>query len=78
MKTNDLIQLGLLGLIGYLAYQKFAKPTPKPSGNPPIQPYQLPDDMGTNNPNDASWGDATGSTAASMTTDLWNSLWEGL
>lgn len=44
MKTNDLISLGALGVLGYIAYQKWGKP-------------QTPVDFGLNNPNDSSWGD---------------------
>lgn len=64
MKTNDLIQLGALGVIGYLAWQKFGKPSSAPpSGSPssssrppPVQQYQLPVDMGVTNPS-SGWED---------------------
>jgi len=42
MKTNDLIQLAALGVVGYLAWQKFGSakspPTPAGPGAASIQP----------------------------------------
>lgn len=46
MKTEDLIQLGALAVIAYLAWQKFGKPKTQDSV-----------DFGVANPNDSTWGD---------------------
>jgi len=60
MKTNDLIQLGALAAIGFLAYQKYGKGAAPGSAQvskpPSIQP-SLPSDFGVSNPNDATWGE---------------------
>lgn len=68
MKTNDLIQLGALALVGWLAYEKFAKAKQQPSRqaiNTPLDP-----DFGITNPSDPTWGDATGATPF----NLWSYL----
>jgi uncharacterized membrane protein YebE (DUF533 family) len=69
MKTNDLIQLAALGLVAYLAYQKYAQAKTSSVPSLPLQPsVQLPGaapvpgaapDFGVTNPNDSSWGDAS-------------------
>jgi hypothetical protein len=63
VKTQDLIQLGALGLVAYLAYQKFAQAKPNtsvpnlPVQHLPVQPsVQIPD-FGVTHPNDPGWGD---------------------
>jgi hypothetical protein len=63
MKTDDLIQLGALGLIAYLAYQKFGQAKSPSTSIPtvPVQPsVQIPSpDFGVTNPSDTTWGDSS-------------------
>jgi hypothetical protein len=66
LKTQDLIQLGALGLVAYLAYQKFAQAKPNTSTPKlPVQPSVQTPDFGINNPNDPGWSDNSGSNVPS-------------
>jgi uncharacterized membrane protein YebE (DUF533 family) len=60
VKTDELIQLGALAAIGFLAYQKFKKPEVKSPPAPNLQPYIPPTDFGLSEKNatDTTWGDA--------------------
>jgi hypothetical protein len=42
VKTQDWIQLGALGLVGYLAYKKWAVPGASKSNAPPAHPMASP------------------------------------
>lgn len=66
MKTNDIIQLGALAAIGFLAYQKFAKAAPKGPPAPSLQPYIPTQDFGVNNPDDATWGETATEAGMSL------------
>lgn len=64
MKTDDLIQLGALAVVGYLAWQKFAKVSPSTQAgvgttSKPVSTVLLPD---FGEAPDASWDDS-GSTS---------------
>lgn len=62
MKTEDVIQLGALAVIAYLAWQKFKPTTPQPVGTsstpsvPVPSPASLPYDFGE--APGATWDDA--------------------
>lgn len=71
MKTSDLIQLGALALVGYLAYQKSAQAKqPVATVTPGLQPSKqiintpMDPNFGVKNPDDPTWGDSTGSMTA--------------
>lgn len=55
MKTDDLIQLALVGAIGYMAYQKYGakKPATIPTTSP--VPFVPPVDFGLKDP--TTWDD---------------------
>lgn len=70
MKTGDLIQIGALAVIGFLAYQKYAAArgsSPISTSTPGLQPSQqrivsTPDpNFGVADPN-AGWDDDSGMT----------------
>lgn len=79
MKTDELVQLLALGVVGYLAYQKFSKPKdtnlPVPDLQPSKQHVALNDpNWGLNNPGDDTWNASSNSSDVGF----WASLWEGL
>lgn len=51
MKTEDLVTLGLVGVIAYIAYQKYGKDSNA--------------DFGLKNPNDPNWGDSSSTSTSS-------------
>jgi hypothetical protein len=70
MKTADLIQMVALGVVGYLAWQKFGpakgSAPPAPSSAPSNSGTSILPDFGLSNPN-AGWGDDS-TTPAVLTT----------
>ena len=69
VKNSDLIQMGALLVIGFIAYEKFAK-AKVPFSAPSIPQTNTPGmpDFGVTNPNDSTWGD---SGLTMMNPDSW-------
>lgn len=61
MKTEDLVQIGALAVVGYLAWQKFAKASPSTQAgvSAPSKPVTTPllPDFGSSNAG-SGWDDA--------------------